>query len=135
MTRRRRKRLFHPESGAVYKGWRAGVADSTATDGVGPNYDTVWIDRYDHTVWVVDFTVNPYTVTETTGNGIDGWVLNDGWFIYLDKTDENPDAITRSVTLSNDQGLLTPRFRNIPTSVSGVATLQAEDGRLIHTIP
>ena len=91
--------------------------------GSTPSYDTVWLDRNDHTIWLVNFDAVPATVTQTTGNNIDGWILNGGYFIFID---------THQLRVSNNAGLLTPRFRNVPSTVLLPLSVSLVTGELLH---
>ena len=134
MSRRLRRYYLQEETGIVYRSFfffnqspgspgSVPGGPTTTTSGAGPSYDTVWLDRNDHTIWQVDFNVIPATVTQTTGNNIDGWVLNGGYFIYID---------THQLRVSNNAALLTPRFRNVPTSVTEPLSVSIVTGELLH---
>lgn len=119
MSRRLRKYYLQEETGIVFQPF-FNVNNSQAAT---PSYDTVWLDRDDHTIWVVDFNSVPATVTQTDGNNIDGWVLNDGYFIFI---------ASHQLRVSNNSALLTARFRSVPTSVTLPLAVSTVTGELLH---
>lgn len=132
-TRRRRKYWLHEETGIVYKSFynlnQAGPGGSTdlpPSAVTGPSNDFKWLDHYDNSVWQVDFNVHPATVTLTTGTNIDGWILNDGWHIKI---------YQQQLRVDNNTLLLTPRFRNQPTTVTLPLSVDTVTGELLHGTP
>lgn len=130
MSRRRRKYWLHEETGIVYRSFyhlrQTGPGSETdlpPSAVSGPSYDDVWLDHWDNSIWQVNFNAHPATVTETTGNNIDGWILNDGYHIRI---------YEHQLRVSNNAALLTARFRNVPTSVTLPLAVDTVTGELLH---
>ena len=117
---RRRKYYLQDETGIVYVTWRARELASFTPPTLNAH---VWRDHLNNSVWLVNFEVQPATVTSDAGQTVDGWELNDGFFIFISDS---------RLRVSNNQFLHTPRFVSQPTSATLPLSVNTITGELLH---